>query len=119
MKKQSLAELANVSLAKWTVRKVVEVYKTDTGGEGHHVKTLGWFFDHDLAKAFRGQQADSAFCAMRFSWALVDPSLQRGFLLKESGAEFNFIDEAKVRKGVKARALEKLTPAERRTVART
>ncbi len=115
MAKQSLLDsIANKSLQGWTVRRVVEVYAIDT--DGRYAKNLAWFASPDLAEAFKDQQPDSAFCRTDVCWALMDDELKQGIAFGDNSKNIKLMDEVEVRKGVRAKAMEKLTPAERKAL---
>lgn len=115
MSQQSLLDdLANKSLQGWTVRRVVEVYSVDD--DGRYAKNLAWFASPDLAEAFKDQQPDSAYHRTDECWALMNDELKQGIAFGNDSENIKLMDEVEVRKGVRAKAMEKLTPAERKAL---
>lgn len=102
--------LIGKKLDEFTIQEYTEVYKTDVEGRGKE-KSLGYFKDDGIAKAFAGNQIDSAWHKTVRVLLLTDGKV--GFLLGDS---VKLLDDEKASLEIKQSALAKLSPEERKVL---
>lgn len=96
-------------LSGFKVIIMTEVFKTDD--DGRRSRSLGYFKDVTIAKAFAGSQTDAPWHKTRDVYVLTDGKV--GFLLNTSES-VQILEDEKVLVQIREKALAKLTPAERK-----
>lgn len=104
-----LENLIGEKMAEFSVEKFTEVYKTND--DGRKVKSLGFFRDENIAKAFAGIQTDASWHETNNVLVLTDGKV--GFLLGES---IVILDDEQASLDIKQKALSKLSEAERKVL---
>ena len=109
MEDMTLRGLVGKKLEGFSVRERTEVYKTDD--DGHKTKSLGFFKDPNLAKAFASNQADAAWHKTEKAFLLTDGTT--AFLI---GNSVKLVDDEKEKIVIQEAAKKKLTPEERKVL---
>lgn len=99
--------LIGLKLDGYAVVAMTEVYKTDD--DGHEVKSLGFFRDGNVARAWALGQTDAAWHKTRE--VLVITNGERYFIF--GGGEITVRDDEQAALEVRRAALAKLSPEER------
>jgi hypothetical protein len=107
--KPALKYLVGKDLAGFTVQEYTEAYKTDM--DGRKERSLGYFKDEAIAKAFVGRQVDSAWYKTERVLLLTNGTV--GFLL---GQAVKLVDNEQAKLKMKQAAMAKLTPDECRAL---
>ncbi len=105
-----LAKMVGKKLDGFTVQLYTEVYKTDVEGRAK-VKSLGYFKDESVAKAFVMHQTDAAWHETKPAFLLTDG--QAAFLIGEA---VTLVDDERATLEIRNAALKKLSPAERKVL---
>jgi len=107
--KSTAKELVGQKLNEFAVVEYTEVYKTND--DGFKSKSLGFFKDADVAKAFAGNQTDAAWHKTETVLLLTNGKV--GFLLGDS---VELLDDEKATLEIKKSAMAKLSPSERKVL---
>jgi len=102
-------ELLGKSLSGFAVQELTEVFKVDE--DGRKKKSLGFFHDESIAKAFAGNQADANW--HRTEKVLVLTDGKEGFVI---GGGVTLLDDEKAALEIKEAAIAKLSEAERKVL---
>ena len=101
-----LTELTEKDLSKFTIKQFTEVFRINDVGVKS--KSLGFFRDENIAKAFAENQTDASWHKTRNVLVLTDGKL--GFLIGES---ITIADEESAIHEIKQKAMAKLSKSEK------
>ena len=107
MSEMTFKELAGKRLSKFSIEERTEVYKTDL--DGRKTKSLGFFKDPRVAKAFASNQVDAAWHGTDQAFLLTD-----GISAYLIGEKVELVDDEKERLAAQEAAKKKLSPEERK-----
>ncbi len=102
-------ELLGKSLSGFVIQELTEVFKVDE--DGRKKKSIGFFHDENIAKAFAGNQTDANW--HRTNKILILTNGKAGFVI---GEEVVLLDDEKALLEIKEKAIAKLSEAERKTL---
>jgi hypothetical protein len=104
-----LKDLIGAELNEFTVEKFTEVFKVND--DGRKSKSLGFFRDENIAKAFAGNQKDANW--HKTSNVLVLTDGKNGFLVGDS---IVILDDEQTLLEIREKAMSKLSDAERKVL---
>jgi hypothetical protein len=106
-----LSELVGNDLAGFQVVKMTEAF--DVNDDGRRTKSIGYFKDHDTAKAFIGPRATNSHKRVKDVFVLTDGKVG---LVIDTNEVVNLIDDEAALLEIKEKAVAKLTPEERKVL---
>ena len=106
-----ITDLLGKDLAGFQVVKMTEAF--DVNDDGRKTKSIGYFIDHDIAKAFIGPRATNSHKDIKDVFVLTDGKV--GLLINANETVILVDDEAAMLE-IRERAVAKLTPEERKVL---
>ena len=100
-------DLLGKHLSSFSIEEYTEVYMVNT--DGRKTKSHGFFKDENTAKAFAQNQTDADYFRTEKTFILADGKI--GFALGES---VTLVDDEQIALDMKEKALQKLSPEERK-----